>query len=320
MEYQAVVMPASADLGNYSADGRAVWLQELDLDEVQMAQLAAHLRQHVLPENQRYRYDYFRNNCSTKIRDALDLVTGGAFSAATLRRSHGYTWRGLALAQSRDVWWMYLAVHAGLGQAADESLAIRDELYIPALLMEAARGVRVLDAEHGTRPLVRNERILNADMVMPAARTQEPETWYWFALAGVVWAGGLLFLQRRAGAVAAWCSALLLGVAGVTCVFFWFFTAHWAAAGNQNLLLFNPMYLLLVLLWPLRQTRRSVLPLSFGLLVLGALGSFAKVLPAFNQQNIEWVLLLLPVQWAIWRVVFRNAQPERRRSTRPWVA
>ena len=42
------------------------------------------------------------------------------------------------------------------------------------------------------------------------------------------------------------------------------------------------------------------------LFVLGALGSFCKVLPAFDQQNIEWVLLLLPVQFGLWQVCRRR--------------
>lgn len=320
MEYLAVVLPASRDLGNYSGDGRAVWLQELALDASQRQALAQHLREHMLPQNRRYLYDYFRNNCSTKVRDALDLVTDGAFTASTSRRSHGYTWRGLALAQSRDVWWMYLAMHAGLGQAADATLSIRDESYIPALLMEAVREVRLPDAEHGGRPLVRSERILMADQIMPATRTQPPLTWFWFLAAGLLWMAALLLLPRTSATMLAWSTALLLGLGGAACVFFWFFTAHWGAADNQNLLLFNPLYLLLALLWLVPAWRSAVLPLAFALLALGCLGSFAKVLPAMGQQNIEWVLALLPLQWGIWRVAFRNAQPRLIASSRSPVA
>jgi hypothetical protein len=254
------------------------------------------------------------------VRDALDLATDGAFTAATARRSHGYTWRGLALAQMGDVWWMYLAVHAGLGQTADETVSIRDETYLPALLMEAARKVELVDGAGLRRPLVSDERIWSAAHVMAPARTQAPDTWFWFLLASVLWAGGLLLLPRKPSVWAAWSSALFLGLGGAACAFFWFFTAHWAAGNNQNLVLFNPLYLLLCAFWLIPMTRRVVLPLSFGLMIIGVLGSFAKVLPAFSQQNIEWVILLLPVQWAIWRVVFRNAQPRAIALTKRSVA
>jgi hypothetical protein len=310
MQYEAVMLPAAGDLGHYVAQGRAVTLQELDLDVLQRQRLVEHLREHVRPENRRYRYDYFRNNCSTKLRDALDHATAGAVSAATQRRSHGYTWRGLALAQSRDVWWMYLAMHAGLGLAADQTLSIREESYIPALFMDSLRRVQLRDAEGKTRDLVRNEQPFSAELLMPAARTLAPTTWHWFALAGLCWAGVLLLLPAGLAMAATWVSTLLLGLCGLTCAFFWLGTAHWGAAYNQNLFLFNPLYILLALLWLIPASRRALLPLAFGLLVIGVLGSFAKVFPTFGQQNIEWVLLLLPVQWAIWRARFRRDQPD----------
>ena len=40
------------------------------------------LEWNALPENAEYRYDYFSDNCSTRVRDAIDRVVGG-----TLRQS-----------------------------------------------------------------------------------------------------------------------------------------------------------------------------------------------------------------------------------------
>lgn len=309
MAYLAVRLPADRDLGNYLSDGRAVWMQELALDPAQLSALFALLETHVRPENARYRYDYFRNNCSTKLRDALDTVTGGAVRAALVRRSHGYNFRGLALAQSGGVPWMYAGMHAGLGRGADRPLSLWDESYIPALLLEALREVRLPAADGSTRALVAAERALDPELSMPPARTSLPLSWPWFLLAGVVW--GLLLWRAPLGLASAGgaFSSLVLGLAGVLLLFFWLASAHWAAAWNQNLVLFNPLYLgLLLLWWPVR-TRRWLQQQSLWLFVLGALGSFCKVLPAFDQQNIEWVLLLLPVQFGLWQLA-RRRNPE----------
>lgn len=305
MEYLAVAWPARNDLHSYRMEARAVVLQELALDESQRLHLAEHLHAHVQPERARYRYDYFRVNCSTKVRDALDLATGDAVSRAIERRSHGYTWRSLALAQSRDVLWMYLGMHAGLGLPADQPLSIREETYVPQLLMQAVREVRLVDSEGRERALVAHETTLDGAPMMPATRTQPPEFWPWFLLTGSVWAVVLWRARGKWARVGAGLSALLLGLGGGLLVFFWAFTAHWAAAWNQNLVLFNPFYLGLALL-AVCPVRDKVLRRGAGaLLLLGAVGSFAKVLPAFSQQNIEWVMLLLPVQWGIWQVYAR---------------
>jgi len=45
---------------------------ELNLTTAEIKQIADYLQWHMLPENQSYGYDYFLNNCSTKVRDILD--------------------------------------------------------------------------------------------------------------------------------------------------------------------------------------------------------------------------------------------------------
>lgn len=309
MQYLAVRLPADRDLGMYLAQERSVRLQTLALDAAQLQALVRLLENHARPENARYFYDYFRNNCSTKLRDALDDVTGGALKRALQARSHGYNFRGLALAQSGSVPWMYAGMHAGLGRVADRPLAIWDETYVPALLMEALRDVRLVDADGAERPLVSAEQTLG-DAPMPPPRVEVPLTWPWFLLAGLLWALLLWAAPGLAGSGLACFSASLLTLGGALLVFFWFFSAHWAAAGNQNLVLFNPLYLALLALWTRKAWRAAAAWYAGALFALGAFGSFLKVLPAFDQQNLEWVLLLLPVQWAIWqRARQRRAAP-----------
>lgn len=309
MQYLAVRLPADRDLDMYLAQGRPVRLQTLALEPSQLQALVSLLENHARPENARYFYDYFRNNCSTKLRDALDVVTGGALQRALKARSHGYNFRGLALAQSGSVPWMYAGMHAGLGRVADQPLGIWEETYVPALLMEALRDVRLPNADGTLRPLVSGEQTLG-EAPMPPPRVGLPLTWPWFLLAGLLWALALWTLPRRAGNGLALLSAVLLTAGGALLVFFWFFSAHWAATGNQNLVLFNPLYLGLVLLWVRPAWRAAAAWWAGALFALGAFGSFLKVLPAFDQQNLEWVLLLLPVQWALWqRFAQRAAAP-----------
>ena len=65
-------------LDAYDKRNRRVWAQELDLEPARKARLLQILQTDVLPENHIYRYDYYRNNCSTKLRDALDTVWTGS--------------------------------------------------------------------------------------------------------------------------------------------------------------------------------------------------------------------------------------------------
>ena len=68
-------VPAGQPLG--------VDLQELNLPPAARLELQRFLRWNQQPEHRFYHYDYYRDNCSTRVRDALDRVLGGAIRAQT---------------------------------------------------------------------------------------------------------------------------------------------------------------------------------------------------------------------------------------------
>ncbi len=56
--------------------GRSIHEQLLNLNQTQKQQLFEFLEWNNKPENQGYFYDYFYDNCATRIRDALITVFG----------------------------------------------------------------------------------------------------------------------------------------------------------------------------------------------------------------------------------------------------
>ena len=80
MLYQIGVRDANEEVAIYSYYDRAITVQELNLTPLQRHLLREFLDWNWLPENRDYLYDYFRDNCSTRVRDALDQALGGAIS------------------------------------------------------------------------------------------------------------------------------------------------------------------------------------------------------------------------------------------------
>src|SRR6185312_9945377 len=77
MIYRAAAWPAADDIQEYSGEGRSITDQHLDLTPAQRAALRDFLVWNVQPEHSRYRYRYFADNCTTRVRDALDKVLDG---------------------------------------------------------------------------------------------------------------------------------------------------------------------------------------------------------------------------------------------------
>ena len=77
MWYWMAGFPAEPYVQTYVRDNRSVWLQELNLPPRARLELREFLEWNERPENRFYHYDYYRDNCSTRVRDAIDRVIGG---------------------------------------------------------------------------------------------------------------------------------------------------------------------------------------------------------------------------------------------------
>ena len=77
-----------AFMEEYIYYGRAVWEQRLNFTPREVNNLYLLLEQNYLPEYRHYRYDFFRDNCATRVRDMVDLA-----------------WMRLATSLHTDRWW-----------------------------------------------------------------------------------------------------------------------------------------------------------------------------------------------------------------------
>ncbi len=310
MQYMLVALPLAQDLAYYREVGRGVSIQWLDIDAPAANEIAAMLAVNARPENARYRYDYFTDNCSTRVRDAIDRALDGALRRQLSSRSQGNTYRSEAVRLASPASWMWLGFDIGLGPAADRPNSLWEDAYVPMRLADSLRQARRADG----RPLVLEEAELLRHRIAPEPAAFARPWWPWL-LAGLVIAASLCWLgQRRASRVAAialpWWT--LGGIAGVLMVFLWGFTTHRFAWANHNLLLLSPLCLaLLPGTWRIARGSeggRLFQALLWAMTVMILLAPFLLWLPAQPQRNAHWIALLLPLQLAFASVLLR-AQP-----------
>lgn len=303
MRYYLVALPVEEDLADYRAKGRGVAVQWLDLDAAQARGLAAALAVNARPENARYRYDYYADNCSTRVRDALDRALGGKLKQQLVGRSLGNTYRSESVRLAWPAKWMALGFHLGMAGYGDRPLTRWEEAFIPMRLRDSLREVKRADG----RPLVASEEpLLPHRLSMPP---DEMPRWRLPALlTGIALALAVAWLGRRrprglaALALPFW---LVSAAAGSMMIYLWCCTAHVAGHGNQNILLFSPLCLLLLPGgWQLLRGRPASKRFHFLIWAVAggaAIAGFLKFLPFLPQENVEWVLLLLPIHLALAR-------------------
>lgn len=310
MRYQLVALPMREDLNYYRDVGRGVSVQWLDLTPAQATALADSLAVNALPSNARYNYDYFTDNCATRVRDAIDRALGGRLREQLSARSRGNTYRSEAVRLASPAPWMWLGFDVGLGPFADVPLARWQEAFVPMRLADSLREATGTDG----RPLVVSEQQLLPHRVAPEPAEYARPWWPW-ALSGFVAALVLIALGRRAPRALAAVALpfwTVCGLLGALMLFIWFGTAHHAGWANQNLLLFNPLCLLLLPGgWRLARGRRTGGPIFDGVLTLlvvcGMVAWIMRWLPPFpDQDNTHWIAVLMPLHVALYAALRRR--------------
>jgi hypothetical protein len=311
MTYMLVALPLEQDLAYYRDVGRGVSIQWLDLAPAQATRLAAALAENAKPEHARYRYDYFTDNCSTRVRDAIDRALGGDLRRQLAGRSQGNTYRYEAVRLASPAWWMWLGFDVGLGPFADKPLSRWQDAFVPMRLADSLREAR----NTANRPLVASETLLLAHRIAPEP-PDGPRRWWPWLLAGLAAALLVRLLASRAPrllgglAVPFW---TLLGMLGVLMAFIWCCTSHVAGWANHNLLLFSPLCLLLLPgAWAMVRGRaisrfhRNVRLLVFA----GAVVACALQLLPGGQVQAAWLALLVPLHAAFAATALQS--PSRR--------
>ena len=324
MLYSMQGFPASAWLDVYRRANRDAWLQPVNLTPAERLELQVLVQELDTEANRYYRYDYYRDNCSTRVRDVLDRVLGGQIRAATEDIDTGttYRWHTARLLQSVPA--AYAGIQFVVGNRGDETISAWEEMFLPLRLKEHLDGVRVVDAEGESGPLL-GEAVQVVGAVRDPLPLAAPDFLFPLILLGTAlgalfaglgwmagesnrWGGRALALS---GAV--WSS--VVGLLGTGLLLSWFFTDHVFWALNENAFQANPISLVLagVLLREAlkgnthRTGIRARIRADRVAKIVGGVaiaGLFVQVFPEFDQVNGEVLAVLLPAHVGLaWGVV-----------------
>jgi hypothetical protein len=309
----------------YRSYDRTITIQRLALGPAQRVALRDFVEWNAREENKRYWYDYFRDNCSTRLRDALDRALSGALQRETAGQITPHTYRSESIRLMEGMPLTQLGIAIGLGPLADRKLTGWEEMFVPMRMRDRLRQVRISGPDGAPIPLVAEERQVYVSHRPPELQ-QAPPLLKRYAVVGVIAAavivasGFLAFVAWGApfAAVAAIWSALS-GVGGLLLLFLWLGTHHLFAYRNENLLQLSPHAVVLAVLAPLAVYRPSLRPtawwLAAAMVALSLLGLVLKALPGFDQDNLFFIALVLPGHLALVWVLLRLARAADRRAT-----
>lgn len=274
----------------YMAQGRRVEEQVLNLSDEEVDRLHSLLRKSATPPNNRYRYNYIKNNCSTKIADLLDSISrGNIVYPDTLRFE---TYREAMRGYHKNYPWYQFGIDVALGNGLEEELTQREELFIPVELNRHASKALLPDG----RPLVRQTNVLyegRPDAVEPPTPFLLTPLWVSIVVAAITLI--LITFCWRKNCIPRYWYAFYYAVAGFAgCLVAFLVCISSHAATSPNLLIFwlNPLQLIIpVCIW-WRRMRFAVSAMMWVNLALGVM--LLALSPIFNRgQGGQAALMIL---------------------------
>jgi len=249
LDYQLSVSSYSHFLKWYEDEQRAVAEQVLNLTEIERQKVYNYLEWNFLPENRYYRYEFFYDNCATRIRDIFlaDSIFGNRVVFPKNETTQSF--RDMIQPYLKNSQWVGMGLNLILGYRADKVADYMEVMFLPDYMAQAFENATIL--HNGSY----DPFLTNTFIVLPAI-IDEPENFFLYQPYFVF---SMLILLVLTAAIWGWMSKrrvlffdyLLLtisGLVGVLIILLWSATEHRLTVWNWNLLWFFPLNIFIIFL------------------------------------------------------------------------
>lgn len=293
----------------YIKNNRFIHEQLLSLNQQQKQKFFDFLQWNAKPENQYYMYDYFYDNCATRVRDAAIKALGEDVSFDTSYFKEDLTIRELTDKYLGQQPWGDFGIDLALGLPMDHKADGWIAMYLPDYLEQGFDNATI-NIDGNKVPIVK-ETIVTYD-AKPASESGQIVTPLFITLLILGLVVLITFFDIKKGRHRNDLDVPLFAITGLAgTVFFliWVATDHKAAANNFNLLWAVPLHLPMAFLLLLKKKPPFISKYflaSFGLCCLVILGWF--FLPQkLHYSLIPFVIALGLRSWLIFMVEKKNA-------------
>jgi len=253
-DYLMVSQRFSSFIPEYEQDKRSVYEQVLNLSPEGKNQLFQALLVNARPENREYRYNFFMDNCATRIRDMIERNAGAQVQFTDNHPTDSY--RDLIKKFHHSFRWIDLGIDLLVGKKADEPVSAYGQMFLPEYLQNQFEKAEItIDGK--AQPLVLETRTL---VDYPNSKLNSDLLWpvfvfcLLFLLTVVISVRGFL-RKKKPDWIDYWLFSLS-GLAGLIIGWFTLYSEHPAMSPNYNLLWAFPLNLFFVFIWRIKKWRK----------------------------------------------------------------
>jgi hypothetical protein len=243
LDYMLAAQSLNSFLGVYFFERRYVYSQKINLDPSEVRKLVSLIEENLKPENRKYRYDFFYDDCSTRIRDLLEKSVGEKLKYPPAEMGKIPTFRDMVARYQNPFPWLRFGVDLIMGSTADKKAVFRDRMFLPIDLKNGLSETLVNRSGKMIR-LLRNPEVL-VDFRSPVIKQNfyaSPSFVFTLVITLILILGSLIKNRKiiRYLDIAIYS---VFSVLSVLMIFFNFFTDHSQMKWNLNIFWLNPFIL-----------------------------------------------------------------------------
>jgi hypothetical protein len=226
----------------YKETQRGVSVQELNFNSKEKKEFLNLIDENYKPENREYRYEFFYDNCSSRIRDLIIRTIGNNLKLDISLDSNQFTFRDIIHSFLKNEPWLNLGIDLVLGKRIDVFVDNYNLMFLPKYLA-AISAKSLIKQANKSKSLISKTTII----IPSKNKESEVENIVFFSWISLIVTLSLLIIKRNI-IFNIWSTITLtiIGVLGIILVFMWFGTDHQATKYNLNLLWATPFHLYLI--------------------------------------------------------------------------
>lgn len=232
---------------SYIYDNRFIHQQLLNLESRQKQKLFDYLEWNALPENQVYLYDYFYDNCATRIRDVVVNVFGDSVQFDGSYIKTDYTIRELTDLYLGPQPWGDLGIDICLGLPMDKKASPYEYMFLPDYIESGFDHATILKGNHRVPIVKQTIKVFEPGPEETPFNFFHPLPVFSVLFLLSAWLTWSDLKRKRGTQIFDVIFFGALGLTGMLLLLLWTVTDHKAAANNMNILWAVPTHIIAVI-------------------------------------------------------------------------
>lgn len=250
LQYFAVANSYTDFIANYSFEKRSVYEQVLHISTTEKQRLFALLNESLLLENREYTYKFIDQNCTSMTVDVINKAL--TKNIIVKKGDTTSTYRNILFPYFNNHFYEQLGTSILFGTKTDQAGA---KIFLPFELKESLDQIQL-----GQSPIVKENRTL---------LEFEPKTnssWWNNLYSYLLILGFILILNKKRSDML---YLATMGILGIVFIILGLYSTHLELSNNYNILLFNPILLVLLYFAKTNNTKWIKYTLLFNFISLG---------------------------------------------------